>query len=104
MVSPMMQTNRDDLFSVTSLKRYPCVAGSDFHKATHVHSWKTLVRAEKNSGRVADRRLRAAGLRAGRRGAGGAHAPDGTPAHAAARRERTLTTRGRLSAAGEAPL
>jgi predicted metal-dependent phosphoesterase TrpH len=40
--------NRDDLFSVTSLKHYPYVASSDFHKAKHLHSWKTLLRCEKN--------------------------------------------------------
>lgn len=40
--------NRDDLFSVTSLKHYPYVANSDFHKAKHLYSWKTLVRAAKN--------------------------------------------------------
>jgi predicted metal-dependent phosphoesterase TrpH len=40
--------NRDDLFSVTSLKHYPYVANSDFHKAKHLYSWKTLVRAEKS--------------------------------------------------------
>jgi predicted metal-dependent phosphoesterase TrpH len=40
--------NRDDLFSVTSLKHYPYVANSDFHKPKHLYSWKTLVRAEKN--------------------------------------------------------
>jgi predicted metal-dependent phosphoesterase TrpH len=40
--------NRDDLFSVTSLKHYPYVANSDFHKPKHLHSWKTLVRAAKN--------------------------------------------------------
>ena len=39
--------NRDDLFSVTSLKHYPYVANSDFHKAKHLYSWKTLLRAEK---------------------------------------------------------
>ena len=39
--------NRDDLFSVTSLKHYPYVANSDFHKPKHLYSWKTLVRAEK---------------------------------------------------------
>ena len=39
--------NRDDLFSVTSLKHYPYVANSDFHKPKHLHSWKTLVRCEK---------------------------------------------------------
>lgn len=40
--------NRDDLFSVTSLKHYPYVANSDFHKPKHLYSWKTLVRCEKN--------------------------------------------------------
>jgi 3',5'-nucleoside bisphosphate phosphatase len=40
--------NRDDLFSVTSLKHYPYVASSDFHKPKHLYSWKTLVRCEKN--------------------------------------------------------
>ena len=40
--------NRDDLFSVTSLKHYPYVANSDFHKPKHLYSWKTLVRSAKN--------------------------------------------------------
>ena len=40
--------NRDDLFSVTSLKHYPYVANSDFHKPKHLYSWKTLLRAEKD--------------------------------------------------------
>jgi predicted metal-dependent phosphoesterase TrpH len=40
--------NRDDLFSVTSLKHYPYVASSDFHKAKHLYSWKTLLRCEKD--------------------------------------------------------
>jgi predicted metal-dependent phosphoesterase TrpH len=39
--------NRNELFSVTSLKHYPYVANSDFHKAKHPYSWKTLLRAEK---------------------------------------------------------
>ena len=39
--------NRDDLFSVTSLKHYPYVANSDFHKAKHLYLWKTLVRSAK---------------------------------------------------------
>jgi 3',5'-nucleoside bisphosphate phosphatase len=39
--------NRDDLFSVTSLKHYPYVANSDFHKPKHLYSWKTLVRCDK---------------------------------------------------------
>ena len=40
--------NRDDLFPVTSMKHYPYVANSDFHKPKHLYSWKTLVRSEKN--------------------------------------------------------
>jgi len=39
--------NRDDLFSVTSLKHFPYVASSDFHKPKHLYSWKTLIRCEK---------------------------------------------------------
>jgi cellulose synthase/poly-beta-1,6-N-acetylglucosamine synthase-like glycosyltransferase len=40
--------NRDDLFSVTSLKHYPYIANSDFHKPKHLYSWKTLLRCEKD--------------------------------------------------------
>lgn len=40
--------NRDDLFSVTSLKHYPYVASSDFHKPKHLYSWKTLVKSRKD--------------------------------------------------------
>jgi predicted metal-dependent phosphoesterase TrpH len=50
--------NRDDLFSVTSLKHYPYVANSDFHKPKHLYSWKTLLRCEKHWDAVA-RALRA---------------------------------------------
>ncbi len=39
--------NRDDLFSVTSLKHYPYVANSDFHKPKHLYSWKTLLKCDK---------------------------------------------------------
>jgi predicted metal-dependent phosphoesterase TrpH len=46
--------NRDDLFSVTSLKHYPYVASSDFHKPKHLYSWKTLVRSEKTWPAVKD--------------------------------------------------
>jgi hypothetical protein len=46
--------NRDDLFSVTSLKHYPYVANSDFHKPKHLYSWKTLIRCEKNWPAVRD--------------------------------------------------
>jgi predicted metal-dependent phosphoesterase TrpH len=40
--------NRDDLFSVTSLKHHPYVANSDFHKTKHLYSWKTLLTCEKS--------------------------------------------------------
>jgi 3',5'-nucleoside bisphosphate phosphatase len=40
--------NRDDLFSVTSLKHFPYIANSDFHRPKHLYSWKTLVRAKKD--------------------------------------------------------
>jgi hypothetical protein len=46
--------NRDDLFSVTSLKHYPYVANSDFHKPKHLYSWKTLVRCKKTVPAVKD--------------------------------------------------
>jgi predicted metal-dependent phosphoesterase TrpH len=50
--------NRDDLFSVTSLKHYPYIANSDFHKPKHLYSWKTLLRCGKNWDAIA-RTLRA---------------------------------------------
>ena len=40
--------NRDDVFNVVSLKRYPYIANSDFHKARHLYSWKTLLNCEKD--------------------------------------------------------
>ncbi len=40
--------NRDDLFSVTSLKHFPYIANSDFHRPKHLYSWKTLVRSRKD--------------------------------------------------------
>jgi 3',5'-nucleoside bisphosphate phosphatase len=49
--------NRDDLFSVTSLKHYPYIANSDFHKAKHLYSWKTL-RANTDVGLTLFRRER----------------------------------------------
>jgi len=48
MVDVWEAANRDDLFSVTSLKHYPYIASSDFHKPRHLYSWKTLIRADKN--------------------------------------------------------
>lgn len=41
--------NRDDVFNVVSLKRYPYLANSDFHKARHLYSWKTLLNCEKTA-------------------------------------------------------
>ncbi len=40
--------NRDDVFNVISLKKYPYIASSDFHKPRHLYSWKTLLNCEKN--------------------------------------------------------
>jgi hypothetical protein len=40
--------NRTDLFSVVSLSNYPILANSDFHKAQHLYSWKTLLPCRKN--------------------------------------------------------
>ncbi|GAB6183459.1 PHP domain-containing protein [Thermodesulfovibrio hydrogeniphilus] len=40
--------NRDDVFNVVSLKKYPYIANSDFHKPRHLYSWKTLLNCEKN--------------------------------------------------------
>lgn len=40
--------NRDDVFNVISLKKFPYVANSDFHKARHLYSWKTLLNCEKD--------------------------------------------------------
>lgn len=39
--------NRDDVFNVISLKKYPYIANSDFHRARHLYSWKTLLNCEK---------------------------------------------------------
>lgn len=40
--------NRDDVFNVVSLKKYPYIANSDFHKVRHLYSWKTLLNCEKD--------------------------------------------------------
>lgn len=40
--------NGDDVFNVISLKKYPYIANSDFHRARHLYSWKTLLNCEKN--------------------------------------------------------
>ncbi len=39
--------NRDDVFNVISLKKFPYVANSDFHRTRHIYSWKTLLNCEK---------------------------------------------------------
>jgi predicted metal-dependent phosphoesterase TrpH len=44
--------NRDDVFNVISLKKYPYVANSDFHKARHLYSWKTLLNCDKTTSSV----------------------------------------------------
>jgi 3',5'-nucleoside bisphosphate phosphatase len=41
--------NRDDVFNVISLKKYPYIANSDFHKPKHLYSWKTLLNCEKDT-------------------------------------------------------
>ncbi|MEW6586063.1 MAG: PHP domain-containing protein [Nitrospirota bacterium] len=40
--------NRDDVFNVISLKKYPYIANSDFHRARHIYSWKTLLNCGKD--------------------------------------------------------
>jgi predicted metal-dependent phosphoesterase TrpH len=44
--------NRDDVFNVVSLKKYPYIANSDFHKARHLYSWKTLLNCRKDIGAI----------------------------------------------------
>jgi hypothetical protein len=41
--------NRDDVFNVISLKKYPYIANSDFHKPRHLYSWKTLLNCSKDT-------------------------------------------------------
>jgi hypothetical protein len=41
--------NRDDVFNVISLKKYPYLANSDFHRARHLYSWKTLLNCAKDT-------------------------------------------------------
>jgi hypothetical protein len=40
--------NRDDVFNVISLKKYPYIANSDFHKTRHLYSWKTMLNCDKD--------------------------------------------------------
>ncbi len=44
--------NRDDVFNVISLKKYPYIAGSDFHRTRHLYSWKTMLNCEKEIGSI----------------------------------------------------
>jgi hypothetical protein len=44
--------NRDDVFNVVSLKKYPYRANSDFHKPRHLYSWKTLLNCEKETSAI----------------------------------------------------
>jgi predicted metal-dependent phosphoesterase TrpH len=44
--------NRDDVFNVISLKKYPYIAGSDFHRVRHLYSWKSLLNCEKDVGLI----------------------------------------------------
>jgi UDP-N-acetylglucosamine:LPS N-acetylglucosamine transferase/predicted metal-dependent phosphoesterase TrpH len=46
--------NRNSLFNPISLKGLPFVANSDFHKPKHIHSWKTLIYAEKDPEAIKD--------------------------------------------------
>jgi hypothetical protein len=46
--------NRDDVFNVVSLKKYPYIANSDFHEARHLYSWKSLLNCEKDAESVKD--------------------------------------------------
>ncbi|WP_211247082.1 PHP domain-containing protein [Methermicoccus shengliensis] len=41
--------NRDDLFNSIGVKKYNYIANSDFHEPRHIYSWKTLIKAEKNT-------------------------------------------------------
>jgi signal transduction histidine kinase/predicted metal-dependent phosphoesterase TrpH len=39
--------NREDLFEMVSLERFPFLANSDFHERHHLTSWKSLIFSEK---------------------------------------------------------
>lgn len=43
--------NRDDLYNFTGIKKrkFNIIAGSDFHKKKHIYSWKTALKAERNT-------------------------------------------------------
>ncbi|MHB8837141.1 MAG: PHP domain-containing protein [Candidatus Methylomirabilia bacterium] len=44
--------NRDDVFGVVGLKKYPYVASSDFHRPRHLYSWKTLLSCGRSAGDI----------------------------------------------------
>ncbi len=44
--------NRDDVFNVISLKKFPYIANSDFHRTRHLYSWKTLLNCDKTAASV----------------------------------------------------
>jgi signal transduction histidine kinase/predicted metal-dependent phosphoesterase TrpH len=44
--------NRDDLFGIVGLERYPYVANSDFHDRPHFTSWRSLIYAEKETEKI----------------------------------------------------
>jgi processive 1,2-diacylglycerol beta-glucosyltransferase len=46
--------NRNNIFNDVGLKRLPFIANSDFHKPSHIYSWKTLIYAEKDSEAIKD--------------------------------------------------
>jgi hypothetical protein len=39
--------NREDLFGIVGLERFPYIANSDFHEPHHITSWKSMIFAEK---------------------------------------------------------
>jgi predicted metal-dependent phosphoesterase TrpH len=44
--------NRDDVFGVVGLKKYPYVASSDFHRPRHLYSWKTVLTCGRTPGEI----------------------------------------------------
>jgi len=40
--------NREDLFGIVGLERFPYVANSDFHEFHHITSWKSMIYSEKD--------------------------------------------------------
>jgi len=41
--------NREDLFGIVGLERYPYIANSDFHESHHITSWKSMIYSEKDN-------------------------------------------------------